>query len=738
MRTPTKSHSLAALRTFLYTIGMPLLALGQPVINEIHYHPASNDDREEFIEIFNPSDDAIDLSGWRMSSGVSFTFPSGATLPSGAYVILASDPIHLRSLHSTLNPALIFGPWSGRLSNRGETLRLRNGVDETIDRVVYANEGDFAEREWITESRQVRGIRWKALNAGGGRTLELKQPLLSNNWGANWASSHSDHGTPGQSNSVRVSNLAPMIRDVQHSPPIPTSHQSVQVQFEVEDEAVAASKVQLLYHVNEAALETAALSPITGGSETRQRFIAHLPPQANHAVIEFYIQVSDQNGASFTWPPPTLPLGTQDANALYQVDDRPRSELAPEYRIIMTPSERLRFIDTVTPRITLPDGNRPLNQKIFSDARFNATFISYFDGEYEVRHRTEIRNRGNGSRQRSPNNFRIDFASDALWNDVEKLNANSQFPWLQTLGATLSHELGLLAAPSRLVQVYLNENLRAPNAFATYELYAANDVMNSDFADAFNLGNANVYRGIRKSGTEEADFQYLGDDPTPYRRVYFKETNKIEDDWTDLIALTKALSRSSDATFEEETHQRIDVPQWMRFLASETFYANQETALGNGFGDDYYLYRSESDNRFRLIPYDQDTILGQGDTGADPREQIWRATRGAAINRLLTWPNYTPLYYSNLVQLATGPLSASSLEPLVERLYENTKVPIGRQEQLVDFAKARARFLLETIPRELETIVPFPLSEGVYFAPDSKSSLPFITGRADATRTSRV
>ncbi len=726
------------LGALLFVLGIPVFTLGQVVINEIHYHPASNDNREEFIEFYNSTDAPIDLSSWRMSSGVSFTFPAGSTLPPRGYLVLSSDPDRLQSLHPELETSVIYGPWEGRLSNRGESLRLRNADGETIDRVEYANEGEFAEQEWSTDFRRVRGIQWKALHAGKGRSLELRQAQLSNNRGANWTSSLSNHGTPGRSNSALTNNLPPIIHDVHHFPPIPTSQQAVRIQFQIEDENAPETEVQLLYRVNESEPRPAPIDRIPGGTQTRQSFQATIPPQSNHSVVEFYVRTNDSARTAHTWPPPTFPDGAQDANAIYQVDDRPRSIAFPEYRIIMTPSEHIRFKNTVSPRITLPDGNRPLNNQIYSDGKFNATFIAYFDGEYHVRYRTEIRNRGNGSRQRSPNNFRIDFASDDLWNGVEKLNANAQFPWLQTLGATLSFELGLLAAPSRFVHLYLNESLRAPNSFATYELYAANDVMNSDFAREFDLGNANIYRGIRKSGTEEADFQYLGDDPTPYRRVYFKETNRIDDDWTDLISLTKALSESSDEDFELETQRWIDVPQWMRFLASETFYANQETALGNGFGDDYYLYRSEMDDRFRLIPYDQDTILGQGDTGADPREQIWRATRGAAINRLLSWPNYTPLYYSNLIQLATGPLSPKSIGPLVERLYKETKVPQGRQDQIVDFARARSEFLLETIPQELSFFAPFPESEGVFIAPGPEASLPFITGQADATRTTRV
>ena len=46
------------------------------VINEIHYDPAGVDP-EEFVELYNPGDSAVDVSGWKLEGGVDFTFPAG-------------------------------------------------------------------------------------------------------------------------------------------------------------------------------------------------------------------------------------------------------------------------------------------------------------------------------------------------------------------------------------------------------------------------------------------------------------------------------------------------------------------------------------------------------------------------------------------------------------------------------------------------------------------------------------
>ena len=44
------------------------------VINEIHHNPPDNTVRQEFIEIFNPDEDEVNLGGWRLSGAVNYVF----------------------------------------------------------------------------------------------------------------------------------------------------------------------------------------------------------------------------------------------------------------------------------------------------------------------------------------------------------------------------------------------------------------------------------------------------------------------------------------------------------------------------------------------------------------------------------------------------------------------------------------------------------------------------------------
>ncbi|HEU5310161.1 MAG TPA: lamin tail domain-containing protein, partial [Candidatus Eisenbacteria bacterium] len=66
------------------------------VINEIFYHPPSEDAADEFVELYNAGAAAVDMSGWSLR-GVDLVLPDPTVLASGAYLVLARDPARIRS-----------------------------------------------------------------------------------------------------------------------------------------------------------------------------------------------------------------------------------------------------------------------------------------------------------------------------------------------------------------------------------------------------------------------------------------------------------------------------------------------------------------------------------------------------------------------------------------------------------------------------------------------------------------
>ena len=140
----------------------------QVTINEIHFDPPDKTLSEEFIEVYNAGADE-DLSGWFFSEGVFYEFPPGSSIGPGQYLVIAEDPAEFEAKFG-FPPD--HGPYSGRLSNDGERLTLRNEFGDLVDAVDY----------------QV-AFPWPTASGGRGSSMELLHPDLDNNLGGSWRAS---------------------------------------------------------------------------------------------------------------------------------------------------------------------------------------------------------------------------------------------------------------------------------------------------------------------------------------------------------------------------------------------------------------------------------------------------------------------------------------------------------------------------------------------------------------------
>jgi len=99
------------------------------VFNEVMYHPAATD-QPEWIELHNEMAVNMDLTGWRLTGGVNFTFPANTTISAGGYLVVASNP---SALQASAGITGVLGPWTGSLDNGSETITLRNAIDREMD-----------------------------------------------------------------------------------------------------------------------------------------------------------------------------------------------------------------------------------------------------------------------------------------------------------------------------------------------------------------------------------------------------------------------------------------------------------------------------------------------------------------------------------------------------------------------------------------------------------------------------
>lgn len=161
--------------------------LSPVIFNEINYnsHPSFN--TGDWVELYNRSEQAVDISSWLFKDSDDahiYVIPNGTVLTSGNYIVLCRDLANFTSHYpeiSNRNGNFNFG-----LSTEGECIRLYNNTGQLEDSVHY---GVLAP--------------WPSEPCGNGPTLELIDPFLDNTLASSWTASLSN-GTPGTVNNQYV------------------------------------------------------------------------------------------------------------------------------------------------------------------------------------------------------------------------------------------------------------------------------------------------------------------------------------------------------------------------------------------------------------------------------------------------------------------------------------------------------------------------------------------------------
>jgi Lamin Tail Domain/Bacterial Ig domain/CotH kinase protein/Putative Ig domain/Long Rib domain len=209
--------------------GLPNSApkVGPIVINEIMYHPpddGTNDNvMDEFIELHNITaftiplfDPNFETNTWRLRKAVSFDFPANVSLPPDGYLLVVSfdpmaDPGALSAFRSTygLSPSVVvLGPYSGKLDNGNESVRLFKPDPPQmppspdvglvpyilVDRINYADASP-----------------WPTMPDGFGESLQRVTSSLYGNDPVNWASGGP---TPGAANFGSAANTPPVLNPI--------------------------------------------------------------------------------------------------------------------------------------------------------------------------------------------------------------------------------------------------------------------------------------------------------------------------------------------------------------------------------------------------------------------------------------------------------------------------------------------------------------------------------------------
>ena len=127
--------------------GIPHAQVGNPQItfdaDDFDAHPVSGNQDEEYIKIDNPTDTAVDISGWKLRGGVDHSFKIGTVIPAGGSLYVSPDvrTFRARETGPSGNQGLfIQGNYSGHLSRLGEAVELVAADGELLDTLTIPAE----------------------------------------------------------------------------------------------------------------------------------------------------------------------------------------------------------------------------------------------------------------------------------------------------------------------------------------------------------------------------------------------------------------------------------------------------------------------------------------------------------------------------------------------------------------------------------------------------------------------
>ncbi len=524
------------------------------IINEIMYHPAgAADPGAEYVELRNTTGLPVDLSGWELDNGITYTIPGGTIIPANGYLVIAADPA---AVFSTYGVNAI-GPYAGKLSNFSDEIELLNHLENREDFVEYRQEG-----------------LWPVTPDGNGPSLERATLAMDGRLPGAWRTS-SGTGTPGAVNGQSVANPAASVDRVIHAPLVPTSSQQVTVTALVG--AGSLSSVTLRYKRDQDGSFSSTGMFDDGlhgdGLAGDGVFGGTIPAQSNGTTMEFYIQASATGGNA------TFPLDAPGKTCLYIVQNSvPSSNLTV-----------MRFVQT-------DEQWNSLTADPYNDARRDCTFI-FSDKAY---YNCGIRFRS-GARSGPKYSYKVYLPPGYQFRNADRFNLNFEKADKTMLKNKLFNRfieyMGLPEAQTEFIHTHYR------NSYVGVHLYA--EAQNEDFLDNHFPGDSdgNLYKAINPWTTTISGQNIAWGGSHSW---YEKESNEELNNWSDMDQLYNTLKPSApQSTYEQNAYARVDVVNWARSYA----------ILGVGclidvpwhiHNQNHRLYRRTSDNRFIHILYDFD------------------------------------------------------------------------------------------------------------------------------------
>ncbi len=183
---------------------------GPVIISEVMYDASAavGDDDLEFIELFNTTTSAIDLSNWRISGGADLVFPAGRTIGAQqTLVVVRFDPADtakagaFRTHYGIGAGVTLVGPYGpGVLDNGGEAIRLEQPDEPPV------TQPELIPYLLVDQVKYDDDAPWPGTPDGQGDSLTRLATTAFGDFATSWDGANP---TPGSTNFV--SNYPPTI-----------------------------------------------------------------------------------------------------------------------------------------------------------------------------------------------------------------------------------------------------------------------------------------------------------------------------------------------------------------------------------------------------------------------------------------------------------------------------------------------------------------------------------------------
>jgi spore coat protein CotH len=331
-----------------------------------------------------------------------------------------------------------------------------------------------------------------------------------------------------------------------------------------------------------------------------------------------------------------------------------------------------------------------------------------------------IRSRGLGSRSGTKPGLRVDFdryATDQTFLGLKSfvLDNLTQDPSTvkETVTMKLFARLGIPAPREAHVRLYVNDQYAG--------LYAAVESIDKRFlARIFGI----VAEDTQNDGylfefnyVDPWQFSYLGADLEQYKLRFDAKTKENKSDQEKLGPIEELVRLANDLPAEQympTLDERLDLRAFMRYVAGQSFIAQNDGFLGYAGMNNFYFYRLERSQQHVFIAWDEDNGFWESNFPVTMRQDD-----NVLMRKAMQVPELRDTFYQALSDAAasadeqTGPDNLSWLEYEMRRQMdlvaqalrddENKPYSVVDHESargaMLEFARNRSRVVREQMPR---------------------------------------